>query len=120
MPPHCPSGTLLAASPHRLSPSLRVVFDRKVLTAHHTVTLEPLTTELLRRTVRSIRPFNGDEVVLRVLRTEVERIHQDVLLRVQHTARRVDTQAFRVGRLDRPSDTTSTGINNLKWNFGVF
>ena len=100
--------------------ALRIVLDGEVLAAHHAIALEPLAAELLRGTVRRVRPLDGDAVVRRVLRGEVERVardgHQHVLLRVEHSARRIHTQALRVGRLDSPADATRTRVDYLNFS----
>ncbi|KAF1750201.1 hypothetical protein GCK72_016748 [Caenorhabditis remanei] len=47
---------------------LWVVLDRQILATNHTVSLEPLTTELLGGTIRSVSPLDGDTVVVSVLK----------------------------------------------------
>jgi hypothetical protein len=80
--------------------------------------LEPLAAELLRGTFRRVRPLDGDAVVAGVLRVEVERVarngHQHSFLRVEHTARRIHSQAHRVIGLDHPADATNTRVSDLK------
>ena len=99
-------------------PALGIVFDGKVLAAHHAIALEPFATELLGSTIRRVRPLDGDAIVAGVFRREVEGIardgHEDVFLRIEHTARRIHSQAFRVRRLDRPANATRTRVDDLK------
>ena len=84
-----------------------------VLAAHNA-----LTAELIRGTFRRVRPLDGNEVVVGVLRVEVERVardgHQHGFLRVEHTARRIHFQAHRVIGLDCPADASSTRVDDLK------
>ena len=100
----------------RLAGSL-VVLDGQVLAAHHPVSLEPLAAELLGGTLWRVGPLDGDAVVVGVLLRGVERVardgHQHGLLRVEHSTRRVHSQAARVGRLDRPSDAVAPSVEDL-------
>ena len=45
-----------------------VVLDGEVLSADHAIALEPLAAELLRGALRSVRPLDGDTIVVGVLK----------------------------------------------------
>ena len=100
--------------------TLGIVLDGEVLAAHHAIALEPLAAELLGGPFRRVRPFDGDAVVAGVFGGKVERIARDgpqyVFLRVEHSARRVHSQALRVRGLDRPADATRTRVDDLEKN----
>ncbi|KAF1752672.1 hypothetical protein GCK72_019227 [Caenorhabditis remanei] len=50
--------------------SLWIVLDRQVLTTDHSISLEPFTTELLGSTIWSVSPFDGDTVIVGVLKEQ--------------------------------------------------
>ena len=95
-----------------------VVLDGQVLAAHHAISLEPLAAELLGGSLRRVGPLDGDAVVVGVLGGDVEGVtgdgHQHGFLGVEHSTRRVHSQASSVGRLDCPADATSTRVDDLK------
>ena len=94
-----------------------VVLDGQVLAAHHAISLEPLAAELLGGSLRRVGPLDGDAVVVGVLGGDVEGVtrdgHQHGFLGVEHSTRRIHSQAARVGRLDRPADASSTRVDDL-------
>ena len=96
---------------------LEVVLERQVLAAHHPISLEPLAAELLGGSIGRVGPLDGDAVVVDALGRGVDGVagdgHQHGLVRVEHSTRRIDSQALRVGGLDGPADATSSGIPDL-------
>ena len=98
--------------------TLWVVLDGQVLSADHTVSLEPFTSERLGSSIRRVGPFDGDTVVVGVLLSVGEGIardgHQDGFLGVENSTGGVHSQSLHVGRLDGPSDTTSGGVDDLQ------
>ena len=95
-----------------------VVLDGQILAAHHAISLEPLAAELLGGSLRRVGPLDGDAVVVGVLGGDVEGVtgdgHQHGFFGVEHSTRRVHSQASRIGRLDRPADASSTRVDDLK------
>ena len=108
---HC----LFLVSTRRLS---RVVLDGEVLSADHSVSLEPFATELLGGTIGGVGPLDGHTVVVGVLSSKLEGVagdgDQDGLLGVQDSAGRVHSKTLHVGRLEGPSDTTTARVGHLQ------
>ena len=96
----------------------RVVLDGEVLSADHSVSLEPFPAELLGSSIGGVGPLDGDTVVVGVLLSVGEGVarhsHEDGLLGVENSASGVNTKTLHVGRLDGPSDTASRRVDNLK------
>ena len=94
-----------------------VVLDGQVLSAHHPVTLEPFTAELLGSALWSVGPFDSDTVVVGRFRSRIEGVTRDGdidgLLRVEHTIGRVHVQTARVGRLEGEADAVPIGVDDL-------
>ncbi|GMR50913.1 hypothetical protein PMAYCL1PPCAC_21108, partial [Pristionchus mayeri] len=105
-----------------------VVFDGEVLSADHSVSLEPLAAELLGGSVGGVGPLDGDTVVVGVLKRKCkyksvrgipyllavgECIAGDgdegVLLGVEYSGSGVDSQSLHVGRLEGPTNAASRG-----------
>ena len=98
--------------------SSRIVLNGEVLSADHSVSLEPLAAELLGGSIGGVGPLDGHTVVVRVLGSELERVtgdgDQNSLLGVQDSAGRVHSKTLHVGRLEGPSDTTTARVGHLK------
>ncbi|CAI2331382.1 unnamed protein product [Caenorhabditis sp. 36 PRJEB53466] len=88
-----------------------------VLATDHSVSLEPLATELLGGAVGGVGPLDRDAVVVRVLLSEGERVARDgekhSLLGVEHSARRVHSETLHVRRLDSVSDAAGRRVDHL-------
>ena len=99
----------------------RVVLDRQVLSAHHSVSLEPLAAELLGGSIGGVGPLDGHTVVVGVLSSELEGVagdgDQDGLLGVQDSAGRVHSKTLHVGGLEGPSNAASSGVGHLNDGF---
>lgn len=96
---------------------LHVVLDGQVLAAHHHVSLEPFAAELLGGAIGCVGPFDGDAIVDGALGGEVDLLagdsHQDGLVGIEHSIRRIHSQARRIRRLDGPADATSSRVVDL-------
>ena len=96
----------------------RVVLDGEVLSADHSVSLEPFPAELLGSSIRGVGQLDGDTVVVGVLLSVGEGVarhsHEDGLLGVENSASGVNTKTLHVGRLEGPSDTASGRVDHLK------
>ncbi|GMR31728.1 hypothetical protein PMAYCL1PPCAC_01923, partial [Pristionchus mayeri] len=106
----------------------RVVLNGEVLSADHSVSLEPLAAELLGGSIGGVGPLDGHTVVVGVLKRHVgmgegggvpyllsvgEGIARDsdegVLLGVEDSGSGINSESLHVGRLEGPSNATSRG-----------
>ena len=101
--------------------SSRVVLDGQVLSAHHSVSLEPLAAELLGGSIGGVGPLDGHTVVVSVLGSKLEGVtgdsDQNSLLGVQDSAGRVHSKTLHVGGLEGPSNAASSGVGHLNDGF---
>ncbi|KAF8370393.1 hypothetical protein PRIPAC_76822, partial [Pristionchus pacificus] len=105
----------------------RVVLDNEVLSADHSIGLEPLATEHLSRSLRGVGPLDGDTVVGGVLKknieidtlnnvphllSEVECITRDsddhAFLLIESTVARVHSESLHIIGLESPTDASSS------------
>ncbi|GMR52858.1 hypothetical protein PMAYCL1PPCAC_23053, partial [Pristionchus mayeri] len=95
---------------------LGVVLDGEVLSADHSVSLEPLAAELLGGSVGGVGPLDEREVPY--LLSVGEGIARDgdegVLLGVEDSGGGVDSESLHVGSLEGPSNATSRGVGHLE------
>ena len=96
--------------------TLGVEFAGDVLASDHSVSLEPFAAELLGGALRSVRPLDGDAVVVGVLRLVVERVAADGdhgrLLRVETAGGRLEGETLGVGRLESESDPAGSEVGD--------
>ncbi|GMR53020.1 hypothetical protein PMAYCL1PPCAC_23215, partial [Pristionchus mayeri] len=98
-----------------------VVLDGEVLSADHSVSLEPLAAELLGGSIGGVGPLDGGEVpyLLSVGEGIAGDGDEGVLLGVEDSGSGVDSQSLHVGGLEGPSNTTSRGVGHLDRVLGV-
>ncbi|KAF1763769.1 hypothetical protein GCK72_003714 [Caenorhabditis remanei] len=101
-------------------PLSRVVLDREVLTTNHTISLEPLTTELLGGAIWGVGPLDGSRIhdfTETNLLSEGESIARDgeknSLLWVEDSTWWINSETLHIGGLDTVSNTTGRRVDHF-------